>query len=50
MDVIRLEELKKGEIADVVGYDEETPLNLKMRFAIGPYSWCRCGDGWAIYW
>ena len=32
MPVLRLDELDDGESAEIIGYDEETPPNLKMRF------------------
>jgi len=32
MPVLRLDELCVGESAEIIGYDDETPPNLKMRF------------------
>ncbi len=32
MPVLRLDELSDGESAEIIGYDDETPPNLKIRF------------------
>ena len=32
MPVLRLDELCDGESAEIIGYDDETPPNLRMRF------------------